>query len=199
MVTSFDQMARIIGTYDSIGHLVFLLHGSSGDLVIKGIHKDLSKFCALIKKKVMVNKKVSLDGCNVGDYNGAVEMAKMQSAFSAPEIVGYAGFHAWDFLPIPAKSSLDKTKALLAKYQKFIVPGQPGPEQLANKPAPQKLLLDWIAASRVFKPPTTPEELRTTKSIREVPKRRITSKEAEAVGKEMGENPLAVLELTIVP
>jgi hypothetical protein len=64
----------------------------------------------------------------------------------------------------------------------------------------QKILLEWFRlSSDDRKPPTTAEALRTTKSTRDLEKRRINVDQVVEFGKAANVNPLLILELTVVP
>jgi hypothetical protein len=153
-VTRVDDsadMANFLAEFESIRRLVFMFHGSPGELLVGSDQVTLSEIGEKLRKAkagLRCNELI-FEACNVAA--GGTHIANLMNVLRAHVASGFACFHGWDRFGLvvykdTSKASIEMSPAF-ARYKRFIVPGQPTPAEMAHTSGTYPIVVEYFSST----------------------------------------------------
>jgi hypothetical protein len=150
-VASLRELVAYLKEFESIRRLVFMFHGSSGEMLVGENKVKLSEIARSLReaRATLRCSELVFEGCNVG--SGGREIASLMEALQARLGSGYATFHAWGvrrFLVRKGDSSQELEKQpLFKRIKRFIIAGQPSPAEMVQSPGFHSLAIEYFSST----------------------------------------------------
>jgi hypothetical protein len=153
VVQNARELVAHLRGFDSIRRLVFMFHGSPGEMKIGEDQQSLSELAKGLRKANATPRCTELffEGCHVG--SGGLEIAALMDTLQADQAQGYAAFHGWGALSFQTYKG-DTADQLegdrrYRRLKRFIVSGQPTGAEMVHRPGLYKLGVEYFSTLQV--------------------------------------------------
>ena len=137
-VNDVADMAKFLADFESIRKLVFMFHGSPGELLVGSDQVTLTEIVNALRNATagLRCNELVFEACNVAA--GGTQIAALMDVLQTHLASGYACFCGWDKFKLvvykdTSEESIEASRDF-RRYRRFIVPGQPTPADMAQKP-----------------------------------------------------------------
>jgi len=150
-VADLKDLVAYLKGFESIRRLVFMFHGSSGEMLVGENTVKLSEIARGLReaRATLRCNELVFEGCNVG--SGGREIASLMEALQAKLGSGYATTHAWGVRPFMVRKGdsaqeLEK-QPLFKRIKRFIIPGQPSPTEMVQSPGFHRVAIEYFSST----------------------------------------------------
>ncbi len=149
------DFTNLIRGYESVGKLVFELHGIPGNIEFSdSSFTSIDKITDALKgTKLQVTDGIYYEGCSIAEVPKAI--ISLMLLLKAPKTVGYDAFHFWgggehgQGIEVKVERGMkeDDVKKQIKLISAYLMAGQPTAAAIARSPATYRLTAEWFSKS----------------------------------------------------